>query len=233
MNNEIFSQAWIGHQCLSIVDNSDCRDFNDKIMKMIKVVCERLGITYTDRLAKNSKKRKWLVLGVDEDAFRANKYEEFNVVHQYLMNMASKNQISLRSRCQNGRKTYTLTTRRYEDSNGTKLPEPVETRKNLTPREYENFKSMQDRTRWPIYKKRRYFVFGNVYFHLDTYVKPLPPACNGQPLMLLETYTTKPVHDEEPRLPPFLKVDREITGDPAYSMYNLASPPQIARQNGK
>jgi hypothetical protein len=56
---------------------------------------------------------------------------------------------------------------------------------------------------------------------LDTYVEPLPPACKGQPLMILETYTTKPVHDAEPQLPAFLEVEREITGDPAYSMFDL------------
>jgi hypothetical protein len=62
-------------------------------MKLIKVVCERLGISYEDRLAKNSKKRKWLVNSVDEAAFRENKFEEFTVVHKYLMDAANKNQV--------------------------------------------------------------------------------------------------------------------------------------------
>lgn len=76
-------QAWIGHQCLSIVDNSDCQNFNDKIMKLIRVVTERIGISF-DRLAKHSKKRKWLVSKIDENAFLSNNYEEFSVVHVYL-----------------------------------------------------------------------------------------------------------------------------------------------------
>jgi hypothetical protein len=123
----------------------------------------------------------------------------------------------------------------------------VETRKQLTRREYSQYLSMRDRTRIPVHKKRRCFVYGNVvsncnfwakhsikttnlhfpipifvqYFHLDTYVEPLPPACNGHPLMILETYTTRPVGDPEPQLPTFLTVDREITGEPAYSMWGI------------
>lgn len=46
------------------------------------------------------------------------------------------------------------------------------------------------------------------YFHLDIYVDPLPPACLGRRLMILETYTTKPFGDPEPELPPFLTIDQ-------------------------
>ena len=38
-----------------------------------------------DRLGKNSKKRKWLVQEVDELQFGANKFEEFTVLHDYLL----------------------------------------------------------------------------------------------------------------------------------------------------
>lgn len=60
------------------------------------------------------------------------------------------------------------------------------------------------------------------YFHLDIYVEPLPSAANGRPLMILETYTTKPVGDPLPELPNFVKVVREITKDEKFSMYKLA-----------
>ncbi|KAL3115991.1 hypothetical protein niasHT_007291 [Heterodera trifolii] len=52
-------EAWIGHQCLSIVDNSNCCSFDEKISKLIAVVCERLGnpLTYGrgHPLAKNAR----------------------------------------------------------------------------------------------------------------------------------------------------------------------------------
>lgn len=42
--------------------------------------------------------------------------------------------------------------------------------------------------------------------------------------MLLETYTTAPVGDTtEPLLPDFMTISKEVTGDPAYSMYTIAN----------
>ena len=46
----------------------------------------------------------------------------------------------------------------------------------------------------------------------------LAHRCNG--LMLLETFTAK---DRDPiTLPDFLTVEREVTGDPTFSMFNLS-----------
>ena len=69
-----------------------------------------------------------------------------------------------------------------------------------------------------IYKRRRCFVWKHHYFQLDIFVDPSPSVCRG--LVLLETYTA----DSSPnflRLPSFLTILREVTGDPSYSMYNL------------
>lgn len=60
------------------------------------------------------------------------------------------------------------------------------------------------------------------YFHLDIYVDPLPPACNGKQLIILETYTTNPVGSPEPKLPDFLTINGEITTDSNFSMYQLS-----------
>lgn len=40
--------------------------------------------------------------------------------------------------------------------------------------------------------------------------------------MLLETYTTMSGDELSKRLPTFLTVEKEVTSDPAYSMYNLS-----------
>ena len=41
--------------------------------------------------------------------------------------------------------------------------------------------------------------------------------------MILETYTTAPVGDTtRPELPSFAEIEKEITGDLKYSMYNIA-----------
>ncbi|KAI3409795.1 hypothetical protein GPALN_006170 [Globodera pallida] len=217
-------EAWVGHQCLSIVDNSNCRTFDEKMSKLIAVVCERLGIPIADRLAPNSKKRKWLVSKItDNESFLLVKREKFSLQHDYL-NTTGSSQVRLRSRSQNGKCTYTLTTRTFEDPDGKKLPQPVETRKQLDKREYQRYMGMRDRSRQPIHKERVCFLYGNVYFNLDIYIPPLPPALRdcGKQLMILETYTTRASGDPEPCLPDFFAFEREITDESAYSMYNLA-----------
>ena len=40
--------------------------------------------------------------------------------------------------------------------------------------------------------------------------------------MLLETYTTLSVDELKERLPDFLNIGAEVTGDPAFSMFNLS-----------
>ena len=50
---------------------------------------------------------------------------------------------------------------------------------------------------------------------------PCHPRCRG--LLLLETFTTElSAADVINRLPPFLNAYKDVTGDPAFSMYNLA-----------
>ena len=48
---------------------------------------------------------------------------------------------------------------------------------------------------------------------------PCHPRCRG--LMLLETFTTLPSNQMN-ELPPFLSITEDITGDPAFSMFNLS-----------
>lgn len=51
----LFFKAWVGHPYVDIIDNTDFRSFNDKILQVIQVVCDRISIPYHDRFAKNSK----------------------------------------------------------------------------------------------------------------------------------------------------------------------------------
>ncbi|CAD5229505.1 unnamed protein product [Bursaphelenchus okinawaensis] len=216
--DRVTRNAWVGHPYVDIVDNSGVKKFDDKILKLISVVCDRVGLDYQDRLAKNSRKRKWLVKAFDESRFP--RYEEFDVTHDYLLADKPNIQVRIRTRCQNGRSTYTITTRQFLE------PAPVETRMQITEREYQRYLTMKDTSRATLHKKRRCFNFGSQYFHMDIYVNPLPPACNGSPLIILETYTIKPPGSPEPELPDFLEVEREITKDPNFSMYELSKQTQ-------
>jgi len=208
--------AWVGHPYVDVVDNSDVKKFDDKILKLISVVCDRVGLAYQDRLDKGSKKRKWLVLAYDFDRFP--KYEKFQVAHDYLRADKPDTQVRIRKRTQNNRSTYTITNRQFLEAE----KNTVETRMQITQREYLYYQTMKDINRATLHKERHCFNYGTQYFHLDVYVNPLPPACHGKPLVILETYTTKPVGSGEPVLPDFLTIDREITGDKNFSMFELS-----------
>lgn len=218
---QLTRKAWIGHPYLDVINNSDCDTFEDKILTMIQAICKRIGIKAGDRLAKNTKKRKWLISSFDEDKFV--EYIPFGVSHNYLKIAGEEENVQVRLRKRgNGKKvTYTLT--KSENKSG----ERIETIWQLNQREYDNFMKLRDIDRCTLYKQRRCFNYGNQYFHLDIYVPPLPETCCGKTLMILETYTTKPSFSNEPELPDFMNVVKEITGNKEYSMYNLS------KKNGK
>jgi len=90
----------------------------------------------------------------------------------------------------------------------------------ISQRDYNNLLSHRDDNHLPVFKTRRSFLYENQHYQLDIYNAPCHVRCQG--LVLLETCTT--LRDEEiaKTLPPFLQVKKNVTGDPAFSMYNLS-----------
>ncbi|VDK66689.1 unnamed protein product, partial [Cylicostephanus goldi] len=130
--------------------------------------------------------------------------------------------VRIRSREQNGRSTYTVTKRDLVSGK-----DFVETRTQITFREYMRYQAMTDTSRLPLHKQRRCFMVGSQYFNLDIYTVLPPSACPLQidgHLMFLETYTTIPKGEPLP-LPDFLTIEKEITGQSAYSMYSMSKKP--------
>jgi len=72
----------------------------------------------------------------------------------------------------------------------------------------------------PIFKTRRCFLYGNQQYSLDIYRDPCHPRCRG--LIILQTFTAVGDDEVEGFLPPFLSITKNVTGDPAFSMYNLS-----------
>jgi hypothetical protein len=67
-----------------------------------------------------------------------------------------------------------------------------------------------------IYKLRRCFEWNHHYFQLDMYEEPCNPMCRG--LSILTTHSL----EQDLVLPDFFKIEKEITNDPVYSMFNLS-----------
>lgn len=74
-----------------------------------------------------------------------------------------------------------------------------------------------DSKHYTIYKLRRCFEWNHRYFQLDIYEEPCNPKCRG--LAILSTRCI----DQDLLLPNFLEIEKEITDDPTYSMFNLSS----------
>lgn len=207
------AEAWIGHPYFDVIDNST--EFDTKIRRMISAVCQRMGLDTGDRLETNARKVKFLVGGLLPADSEFPPFEDFDVIHDYLQTNSRKTQARLRKRGQKDRWSYTITVRRPEVHG-----QVVETKTQITSRDYANMLEQLDPHHLTIFKKRRCFLYNNQYFQLDIYTEPCHPRCQG--LMLLETYTTQSLEELQSKLPDFLNIVRNVTGDPAHSMYNLS-----------
>uniref|UniRef100_A0A2P2HW69 TRPL translocation defect protein 14-like n=2 Tax=Hirondellea gigas TaxID=1518452 RepID=A0A2P2HW69_9CRUS len=207
------AQAWVGHPYFDVIDNST--DFDQKIKRLISMVCQKLSVDTGDRLENNARKMKFLVHGPLAPPEMFPKFQDFTVEHMYLRTNSRKMQARVRKRGANGNHSYTYTIRKPE-----KLGQIVEVRTQVTQRDWITAKGQADEEHFPIYKTRRCFLYNDQYYQLDIYREPCHQRCNG--LMLLETYSTLTPEEMGLRLPSFLNVVKEVTGNPEYSMYNLS-----------
>lgn len=203
-------EAWIGHPYLEIIDNST--DFDTKLKRLIAAVCLKVDIDVGDRLARKSKKVKFLVSKMPSDVMFPS-FQDFHVCHEYLISANPKIQLRLRMRGQGVTYSYQYTVRQARANN-----QVVELRRQISHRDYLNLLAQRDSSHYTVQKTRRCFLWQNFYFQLDAYMPPCSPRCEG--LVLLETYTT--LKSSEVKLPPFLEIIKDVTDDLDYSMYNLS-----------
>ncbi|CAN7985888.1 unnamed protein product [Ixodes hexagonus] len=210
--DKLAAHAWIGHPYMDVIDNST--DFDTKVRRMIECICRRIGVDTGDRLALNSRKVKFLVSSLPPDsAFPP--YQDFEVVHDYLITANAKAQSRLRKRGQNNYWSYMHTQRKCDVNS-----QVIELRRQITHRDYINMLAQRDDSHYTVYKLRRCFLWGNMYFQMDIYKKPCHSRCEG--LILLETYTAHGSAELKSQLPSFLDISKEVTADPNYSMYCLS-----------
>lgn len=126
------AEAWVGHPYIDVLDNST--DFDTKMRKMISAVCRRIGLQAGDRLKSASRKVKFLVRPPLPPDAAFPSYQDFDVVHDYLITANPKIQSRLRKRGQAGNWSYQHTVRRSADAAaGSQL---VELRRQISHRDY-------------------------------------------------------------------------------------------------
>jgi len=206
-------EAWRDHPYVDIIDNRS--DFDSKINRLIDLVVKRIGIDVGDRFSANSRKVKFVVTEIPADEDFPVKFTDFQVVHHYLHSAKKGFQTRLRKRVRNGRGTFTFTVRKPELQG-----QIVEVKQPISNRDYANLLSHRDDDHLPIFKTRRTFLWESQQYSLDIYRSPCHSRCRG--LILLETFTTNKDEEVTNFLPPFIKIKKNVTGDPAFSMYNLS-----------
>ena len=96
-------------------------------------MCRRIGIEASDRLQDESHKIKFLVNGPppSPSSISMPPYQDFDVVHDYLITSNPKIQSRIRKRGQNGNWSYQQTVRRSDAGS-----QMVELRRQITHRDY-------------------------------------------------------------------------------------------------
>lgn len=194
-------EAWVGHPHLRVIDNST--DFAGKMQRVETAISKILGVPVP-----LESERRFLVksrLGVLSWPV---KYESIEIEQHYLLGGPGETE-RVRRRGQHGTWVYTHTIKRPV-SHGTS--EEIE--RQITVRDYGALLMRVDPSRVPIQKFRICFLWKDRYFELDTFTSPRPN------LEILEVEVD--AIDEKVDLPPFIELDREITGETQWSNHALA-----------
>jgi CYTH domain-containing protein/predicted ATPase len=204
-NDRKVQNAWVGHPKLKIIDNST--DFENKLKRTNQVIMHVLGLPVPLEI-----ERKYLLASppdLQDEAF-ANA-QIIDLQQMYLLT-PDVQETRLRKRSQAGKSTF-YRTQKFSITSTTRS----ETENVITEEEYLNLQSLRDPSRRILNKKRCCFVFENQYFELDM----IP---GSPPLYLLEIELTE--ENDKLTLPPFLNIEREVTGEKEYSNSYLALFPE-------
>ena len=178
-------------------------------------MADQLNIDVGNRLTTGSIKIKFLIHGSLPEDSKFPNFRDFDICDHYLQTSDQIQSQTLEKRSIKGKaketSTYTHTIRKMVSG------QMIERRRSLNNRDYEALVIQESSNHLPVHKTRRCFLFNSQYYQLDTYSDE---RCQG--LMLLATYTNMSVTDLRQRLPDFLNIGPEVTGDHAFSTFNLS-----------
>lgn len=208
--------AWVGHNALSIIDNPPGGDFEDKMVRTLKAVCDGLGVP-APRAAPH-----WWIVDLRQELDIPHTVSE--VEHTFLKTSNADSILESRvtRRSQPDATIYyhreigprvtnasTATTHGHDDDSVRARSERA-----ISLREYKALLKQADPERIPIRKTRRAFIWNNEYYLLDTFHEPA--SCAGVTTLFLE----KPVKagtTSATELPPFVRLIEDVTTKPWFS----------------
>ena len=192
--------AWVGHPHLRVVDNST--DFDHKVRRVVEEVCRLLGEPEPVET-----ERKFLVESAPLERMPV-RCEVVEIEQTYLTSQEGE-QARVRRRGMHGSFAYTHTIKRP-----LRAGQRIEVERSITAREYVGLLAQADPTRTTVRKRRHCFLWESNTFELDEFITPWA----GKLLLEVE------VADLEQRvpMPPFLKIVREVTEEPAFTNAEIA-----------
>lgn len=190
-------KAWTGHPHLRVINNNE--DFDKKLNRVLKEISNVLEIPQPIE-----QERKYIVEIVGElpDCI------ESDITQTYLVADPGC-EVRLRRRSFNGKSVNVHMSRKKISAN-----EELVTERQVNNSLYESLLQQADPYRHTIKKNRKSFIWKGQFFELDEYETPT------KGLIILET---KGISEHSNlKLPPFLKIIEDITGNEKYYNYNLA-----------
>jgi CYTH domain-containing protein len=194
-------EAWVGHPHLRVIDNST--DFDGKVDRVVSAVCTVVGLPQP-----RAGERKFLVRESPEPAAFPARSEVIEIEQTYLIT-TDGSESRVRRRGQGGASIYSHSVKK-----GRGPGDRIQVERMITAREYLSFLSQADPASRPVRKLRRVFLYSGQYCELDTFLSP------SAGLQVLEVEVDDLAASVE--LPPFVQIDREVTGEKRYSNWWIA-----------
>ena len=185
--------SWTGHPHLRVIDNST--DFDEKLKKLVNAIADLLGEEKVEM------KRKFLIEFPDIRELENNPFvRKVDIIQTYLK---APEGIEHRIRQSGEHDYYTF----YETIRRTVDYQKLRLERRLTEERYMEMLAQADESFAPLHKTRYYFTYDRQYLMIDIY-----PFTKEQ--AVLEAIV--PSEEEDVRIPPFVKVIREVTNEPSF-----------------
>lgn len=200
-------ECWLGHSHLSIIGNTQDSipvSFHDKKRMVRDHIFGILGIPVPIEI-----EDKFLLEGFHPSNITV-PFQKIGILQTYLNSGHPEIEERVRKREWHGSYSYYHTIKRpYPSGEGR-----FETEQVISKRDYEMFLLRRDISATPIVKERYCFIYDYQYFEVDV----MYDRYAGRTYLERE----KTDANDVTRLPSFLCIKKDVTGDPAHSMATLA-----------
>lgn len=193
--------CWRNHKHRVLIGNS--YNFENKIRKAMNEV-----YTILNEMPPAQCERKFLIEYVDETDLAAYDPVEQNITQTYLKERAKGTERRTRKVLSNNAISYF-----YSEKRPISPIERIENERLLSQKEYVRLTEEVDPVYGSINKRRFCFRYNDRYCTVDTY-----PICADRAILDVQLNDK----DEQPDLPPEIRVIKEVTGDPNYQGHMIS-----------